>query len=75
MPRLSGHEAAVRFRESDWGSAVILIAVTGSGQEEDRRRSLEAGFDAHLLKPVDHAVLFRLLAGLRAKARPRFRKR
>jgi CheY-like chemotaxis protein len=40
------------------------VALTGWGQEEDRRRTREAGFDAHLVKPVDDATLLRLLAGL-----------
>jgi CheY-like chemotaxis protein len=39
-----------------------MVALTGWGQDEDRQRSLEAGFDTHLVKPVDHAVLMRLLA-------------
>ena len=43
---------------------MVLIAVTGWGQDEDRRRSLEAGFDFHMVKPVDPAALEKLLAGL-----------
>ena len=42
----------------------MIVALTGWGQEEDRQRSLEAGFDTHLVKPVDHALLMRLLASL-----------
>jgi CheY-like chemotaxis protein len=48
---------------------MVLIAVTGWGQEEDRRRSHEAGFDKHLVKPVDPHALLRLLAELRTVAR------
>jgi CheY-like chemotaxis protein len=48
---------------------VVLIAMTGWGQEEDRRRSHEAGFDHHLVKPVDPAALMKLLAGLSDAAR------
>ncbi len=64
MPRLNGYEAARRIREQPWGEAVVLVALTGWGQEEDRRRSAEAGFDPHLVKPVDPAALEALLAGL-----------
>jgi CheY-like chemotaxis protein len=61
MPRLNGYEAARRIRERHPNS-VKLVALTGWGQEEDRRRSEEAGFDAHLVKPVDLAALTNLLA-------------
>ena len=50
--------------ERSRGASIVLIAVTGWGQEDDRRRSHEAGFDAHLVKPVDRAVLMTLLASL-----------
>ena len=46
-----------------WGKKVFLIAVTGWGQEEDRRRSHEAGFNEHMVKPVDPQDLMKLLAG------------
>ena len=42
----------------------MIIALTGWGQDEDRQRSLDAGFDTHLVKPVDHSLLMRLLASL-----------
>ena len=62
MPRLNGYEAARRIR-TQWGrERVTLVALTGWGQAEDRSRSKEAGFDAHLLKPVDLAALTKLLA-------------
>jgi CheY-like chemotaxis protein/anti-sigma regulatory factor (Ser/Thr protein kinase) len=64
LPRLDGYEACRRIREEAWGKGVVLIAVTGWGQEEDRRRSHEAGFDHHLVKPVDPQELMKLLAGL-----------
>jgi CheY-like chemotaxis protein len=64
MPRLNGHEVAQALRGRPGGRDVILIAATGWGQEEDRRRSLETGFDAHLVKPVDHEALLRLVAEL-----------
>ena len=61
MPKLNGYEAARRIRDEPWGKKMLLIAQTGWGQEEDRRRSREAGFDAHLTKPVDHLKLLKLL--------------
>ncbi len=53
MPELNGHEVASRVREAPWGSATVLIALTGWGQESDRRAALEAGFDYHFIKPID----------------------
>jgi signal transduction histidine kinase/ActR/RegA family two-component response regulator len=64
MPRLNGYDACRRIREQPGGQEVFLIAVTGWGQEEDRRRTEEAGFDHHVVKPVDTAALMRLLASL-----------
>jgi signal transduction histidine kinase/FixJ family two-component response regulator len=64
MPKLNGYDTARRIREQPWGRNIVLIALTGWGQDEDRRRSQEAGFDAHMTKPVDPAALERLLAGL-----------
>ncbi len=64
LPKLNGFEAARRMRENDRGGNLVLIALTGWGQEEDRRRSKEAGFDYHLTKPVDFADLQKLLLGL-----------
>jgi PAS domain S-box-containing protein len=61
MPRLNGYEAARKIREHPWGEKAVLIALTGWGQEEDRRRSREAGFDHHLVKPVDPPELIKLL--------------
>jgi PAS domain S-box-containing protein len=61
MPRLNGYDAARRIRTEPWGRGVLLIAMTGWGQEEDRRRARDAGFDHHLVKPVDFAHLERLL--------------
>ena len=48
--------------EEPWGKDVVLVAVTGWGGEDDRHRSREAGFDAHMVKPVDHDVLMTFLA-------------
>ena len=65
LPKLNGYEAARRIRQQPWGRDILMIAVTGWGQEEDRRRSREAGFDHHLTKPVDPQELMKLLAGFR----------
>lgn len=64
LPRLNGYEVCRRVREWPWGSDVVLIAVTGWGQEEDRRQSKDAGFNFHLVKPVDPDALEKLLSGL-----------
>jgi signal transduction histidine kinase len=64
MPLLDGYEVARRIRAQRWGKRVTLLALTGWGQEADRRRSSEAGFDLHLVKPLDVAKLSELLASL-----------
>src|SRR5262249_57033669 len=66
MQGMGGHEVARRARQQPEGQDVTLIALTGWGQEEDRRRSREAGFDHHLVKPVDLHALQTLLASLDA---------
>ena len=62
LPVLDGYAAARRIREQPWGRNLTLIAVTGWGQDHDRTLSEQAGFDAHLVKPVDHRALMKLLA-------------
>ena len=64
LPKLSGHEVCRRVREQSWGKDIFFVALTGWGQEEDRRKSLEAGFDSHLVKPVDYDKLLGLLSSL-----------
>jgi len=61
---LNGYEVCRRIREKPWGKDVMLVALTGWGQEEDRHRSREAGFNTHMVKPVDHDVLMKLLGSL-----------
>jgi PAS domain S-box-containing protein len=61
MPRLNGYEACRSIREQPWGKDIVLIALTGWGQEDDRRRTREAGFDAHLVKPASPDLLLREL--------------
>ena len=61
LPKLDGYQACRRIREQPWGRAMVLVAVTGWGQENDRRCSREAGFDHHMVKPVDPTDLEQLL--------------
>ena len=62
MPQMDGYEVARRIRAHEWGKELLLIAVTGWGQESDRQRSFAAGFDFHLVKPVDLEKLNQLLS-------------
>lgn len=62
MPGLDGHDLARRIRTEPWGKEVLLIAASGWGQEEDKEKSREAGFNLHLVKPVELEMLKGLLA-------------
>lgn len=64
MPKMNGYEAARSIRAHEWGKRIVLIAVTGWGQDEDRRRSHEAGFNWHMVKPVDPSALTKLLVSM-----------
>jgi CheY-like chemotaxis protein len=64
LPKLDGYEVCRRVREQPWGKDIVVIALTGWGQEEDRRKSDEAGFNGHLVKPVDYDKLLDLLGSL-----------
>jgi CheY-like chemotaxis protein len=64
MPELSGLEAAARIRSMPEGTSTTIIALTGLGQEQDRRRSHEASIDHHVVKPASPAVLHRLLSAI-----------
>ena len=65
LPILNGYEAARKIRQQAWGKNVVLVALTGWGQEEDRRSCIEAGFDHHLLKPVHPQLIQEFLSTLR----------
>jgi signal transduction histidine kinase len=65
MPEMDGYEVCRRIRKEPWGKDMVLIAVTGWGQPEDRQQSRAAGFDGHLVKPVDLQALLELLTGLK----------
>lgn len=64
LPHIDGYEACRRIRQQPGGSEVVMVAVTGWGQDEDRMRSSEAGFDHHLVKPVDQTTLEDILASV-----------
>ena len=64
MPGLSGFDVARRIREAPWGGGIGLVALTGWGQDEDRRKSAEAGFDHHLTKPIAPDAIESLIANL-----------
>jgi len=61
MPRVNGYDAARLIRMETWAARLVIIAMTGWGQEEDRRRAGEAGFNHHLVKPVDFDALLEIL--------------
>jgi CheY-like chemotaxis protein len=65
MPNVNGYDACRMIREQPRNKDVMMVALTGWGQDEDRRKSKQAGFDAHLVKPVDYGVLVELLGSIR----------
>jgi len=68
MPEMTGYEVARKVRAAAWGKKIMLVAVTGWGQVEDRRKALDAGFDHHFAKPIGMDVLKPLIAQCRADA-------
>jgi PAS domain S-box-containing protein len=64
LPKLNGYEVARAIRRESWGDGMVLIAITGWGQDHDRHHSHEAGFDRHLVKPVDVPALMHMLDAL-----------
>jgi PAS domain S-box-containing protein len=62
MPGMNGYEVARNIRRQAWGAGMMLIAVTGWGQEDDKRKAHEAGFDHHLTKPIDPVALEKLMS-------------
>jgi PAS domain S-box-containing protein len=71
LPGLNGYDVCRELRRQPWGAAAVILAMTGWGQQEDRRKSKDAGFDAHLVKPVEHdALIEALAAALRPSADP-----
>jgi len=66
MPRMNGYDACQAIRSKPGGRDIVLIALTGWGQESDIRRTREAGFDAHIVKPPDAEKLIEVLESLLA---------
>jgi PAS domain S-box-containing protein len=75
LPKLNGLDVARRIREQPWGKDMILVALTGWGQDDDRHRSKAAGFDHHMVKPVDLGLLMKLLAETRVNRHSALRDR
>ena len=70
LPKLNGYEVCRRIRAQPWGKDLMLVAVSGWGQEEDLHKSRDAGFNHHIVKPVDHDILMKLIAALPASTNP-----
>jgi len=70
LPDLDGYQLAKNIRASSWGRGTVLVAVTGWGQEQDRRRAFDAGFDHHLTKPIAAETVESLLQSLSAVPQP-----
>jgi CheY-like chemotaxis protein len=64
MPDINGYEVCRQIRQRPWGRTAVVIAQTGWGQQSDRQRAKDEGFDAHVVKPVDLATLTRLIETL-----------
>jgi CheY-like chemotaxis protein len=62
LPKMNGYDTCRSIRKQPWGEKMMIVALTGWGQDEDRRKSSEAGFNGHMVKPVDHTELMKLLA-------------
>lgn len=62
LPKMNGYQVARHIREQDWGKHIVLIALTGWGQEDDKKRSTDAGFNFHLTKPVEPVALEKLVS-------------
>jgi CheY-like chemotaxis protein len=65
LPKMNGYEVCRRMREQPWGREAFIVALTGWGQADDLRQASEAGFDRHLVKPVEEGVVERLLADMK----------
>jgi CheY-like chemotaxis protein len=70
LPKLNGYEVCRRIREQPWGKDLVMIAVSGWGQEEDLHKSRDAGFNNHMVKPVDHEMLTKMIDSLASCGHP-----
>lgn len=64
MPRMNGHQACRAMREQEWGQRIVIAALTGWGQDEDRAQCRESGFDHHFVKPLQSGALEQLVQDL-----------
>ena len=64
LPKMDGFEVCRRVRQEPWGQKVAMVALTGFGQDRDRAESESAGFDRHMVKPIDYEALLRTLETL-----------
>jgi CheY-like chemotaxis protein len=71
LPKMNGHQVASWIREQPWGKDILLVALTGWGQDEMRRKSSDSGFDHHLVKPVNPVDLRKLFLEIKAPAEPK----
>jgi DNA-binding response OmpR family regulator len=62
MPEMSGHDVCQTIRKETWGNDVLIVAITGWGQETDRTRTADAGFDYHMVKPVEFDRLLQIMS-------------
>ena len=69
LPGRNGYEVCRAIREQPWGRSMVVIALTGWGHDDDRRKAEQAGFDSHVVKPVDFDALLRTLDTLNARPR------
>lgn len=67
MPISNGFQTAQKIREQPWGQGMVLIAATGWGESSDRQKTRDAGFNHHLVKPLDSTKLLELLASVSTK--------
>ena len=67
LPGMSGYELGGQLRRAPFGEELLIVAITGYGQPDDRRRTTESGFDAHLVKPVSPEMLLEIIAGARTR--------
>ena len=70
LPRMNGYDVAREIRRQPWGRQVTLIALTGWGQEQDQQQARDAGFDHHMVKPVDTSALMNVLLDRQAARTP-----
>jgi len=69
LPNLDGYEVCRRIRAQSWGRNMLIVALSGWGQDKDRRKSQAAGFDHHMIKPVDYGLLVKVLSELERSPR------